>query len=243
MIGRVWSLAVSVFFDALRRKVVWVVILFAAVMAAAIPSLPSYGFGVVEAVYREIALALTYVATMVLTVALAANRIPAEVERRTAYGVLVRSVRRWEYLLGTWLGILVTVGAAVAAFTVVDIVVGWLTYGEIMLRLAEGTFAILLEAGVVAAFCVAVSSITGPVVVVVSSLAFLFIAHSRSQLLAPGDALWGLYPSLDTLNIINPVAHGTGVSLTYVASMIVVFAAWVAILLVFATGLFSSRDL
>jgi len=241
--GRVWALAASVFLDALRRKVVWVVVLFAAVMAAAIPALPSYGFGVVEAVYREVALALTYLATMVLTLSLAANRIPAEIERRTVYGVLVRSVRRWEYLLGTWLGIFVTVGAAVFAFTVVDVVVGWLAYGELMFRLAEGTFAILLEAGVVAAFCVAVSSVIGPVVVVVSALAFVFLAHTRSQLLVPEDILWRLYPSLDALNIINPVAHGGGVSVGYIFSMLLVFVGWTGILLLVSTALFSRRDL
>ena len=66
---------------------------------------------------------LTYVATMVIALSLAAVRIPGEIERRTAYNVLARPVRRWEYVVGTWLGMFATIAGVVAAFTVVDLMV------------------------------------------------------------------------------------------------------------------------
>ncbi|MDP2182424.1 MAG: hypothetical protein Q8K99_07630 [Actinomycetota bacterium] len=243
MIARIWALCTSVLMDAVRRKVVWIVVFFGAVMALAIPALPSYGVGVVEAVYREVALTLTYIATLVVTLALAANRIPAETERRTVYNVLSRDVRRWEYVVGTWAGVFLTVGAIVLAFTVIIIGVGWGVYGVPMWVLAEGTLAIWLEAGAVAAFAVAVSALAGPVIVSVSALTFLFIAHTRGYLLAPQDALYAVYPSLDPFNVINPVAHGSGVSGTYVGSMLLVFLAWVGILLLVGVTAFGRRDL
>ncbi len=243
MFGRVLAIAGAVAADARRRKVVWVVVLFAAVMAAAIPSLPSYGVGIVEAVFREVALTLTYIATMVVTLALAANRIPSEVERRTIYGVLSRDVRRWEYLVGTWAGIVFTMAVVVLSFILIVIAVGWIAYGEPMLVLFEGAVAIWMEAAVLAAFCVAVSSVAGPVVVSVAALAFLFIAHVRSSLLTPGTMLWRLYPSLDPFNVIAPVAHGSGIGFAYFASMTAVMVSWVGVLLVIAVALFNGRDL
>lgn len=243
MIGRILSIAGAVAADARRRKIVWVVVFFAAVMAAAIPSLPSYGAGVVEAVFREVALTLTYVATMVVTLALAANRIPAEIERRTIYGLLTRSVRRWEYIVGTWLGIVLTLAAVVAAFCVIVVAVGWIAYGELMLVLLQGGLAIWMEAAVVAAFCVAVSSVSGPVIVSVAALTFLFITHARSSLLVPGTIAWRLYPSLDAFNVIAPVAHGSGIGAGYVTSMSAVLIGWIGALLVISVMLFSRRDL
>jgi ABC-type transport system involved in multi-copper enzyme maturation permease subunit len=112
-----------------------------------------------------------------------------------------------------------------------------------MWRLAEGTFAILLEAGVVAAFCVAVSSVAGPVIVAVSALVFAFAAHTRGILLAPEDPLYSFYPSLDALNVINPVAHGQGVGLSQVLPMLLVFGGWTGLLLLVSAGLFARRDL
>lgn len=240
---RILALSSSVFSDAIRRKVVWVVLLFAVVLAFAIPALPSYGTGVAEAVYREVSLALMYVALVVVTLALAANRVPGEIERRTVYNVLARGVHRWEYLVGTWIGVFLTVGAVALAFCAVSMGLGWLNYGVFMPTLIEGALAIWLEAGVLAALCMAIASAAGPVVVTVAALAFLFLAHARSGLLAPDTLAWRLYPSLDTFNIIAPVSHGSGVSLAYLGTMLVAFAAWVCLLLLLGSAAFSRRDL
>ncbi len=241
--GRIVAIATAVVTDAIRRRITWVVALFALVLAATIPMLPSYGQGVEDAVYREIVLALVYLAALVVTLVLAANRIPSEVERRTAYTVLVREVRRWEYVTGTWLGIALTLAAACAIFGVIVFGTGWIVYQAPMWTLWQGVLAIWMEATVIAAFCVAVSAVSTPVIVAVSALAFLFITHVRADLLGgPSNPLWAFYPSLDTFNIIAPVAHGSGVSLQYLLVMAFVFLAWSGALLALAAAGFSRRD-
>ncbi len=245
MTRRILSLAGAVFADAIRRRIVIVVVLFAALLALAIPSLPSYGLGVVEGVYREVALALTFVGALVLTLALAANRIPDEIERRTIYNVVSRPVGRWEYLVGTWLGVVAVMAAVIAGFTAIEQVLGLLHYQDPMWRLWQGSLAIWMEMGVVAALCIAVSAVTGPVVVVVSAVALLFIGHSRDSALgaAPSTLLKAVYPSLDTFNVINPVAHGTGVDAAYLAGMTLAFVGWCGVLLLLGATVFRRRDL
>ena len=245
MIDRIGPIAFGVVADSLRRKVVYIVLVFAGILAFAIPSLPDYGLGVESAVFREVALALAYVTALVLTVSLSANRVPGEVERRTVYNVLAKGVGRWEYLVGTWLGIFMVVGAALAAFTVIEQVVGVITYGDAMWRLWQGALAAWLEMGVVAAFAVAVSAVAGPVVVATATLAMLFVGHARGTLLGGEGALalQPFYPSLDAFNIVNPVAHGTGVPALYLLSMIVVFAGFAGAALIAGSAVFSRRDL
>jgi len=245
MFGRVMPIAFGVVADSLRRKVIYIILVFAGLLAFAIPSLPDYGLGVEAAVFREVALALAYVTALVVTLSLAVNRIPGELERRTVYNVVAKSVGRWEYLVGIWLGIFIVAGGAMAAFTVIEQVVGFITYGEVMWLLWQGALAIWLEMGVVAAFAVALSAITGPVVVATAALAALFMGHARSTLLGGEGALalQPFYPSLDAFNIINPVAHGSGVPLLYIASMVTVFAGLVGLCLIVGSVLFSQRDL
>jgi ABC-type transport system involved in multi-copper enzyme maturation permease subunit len=245
MIGRIGSMARAVITDSLRRKVVYVVLVFAALLAFAIPSLPDYGLGVEGAVFREVALALAYMTALVLTLSLAANRVPGEVERRTVYNVVAKGVSRPEYIVGTWLGVFAVVGGAMAAFTIIEQVIGFITYGEVMWRLWQGALAIWLEMGVIAAFAVAVSAITGPVVVATAALAALFIGHSRSTLLGGEGALalQPFYPSLDAFNVVNPVAHGSGVPALYIVSMLVVFAGLAGLALLLGSFAFSRRDL
>lgn len=245
MMGRIWPIALGVVADSLRRKVVYVVLVFAAMLALAIPSLPDYGLGVESAVFREVALALSFVTALVVTLSLAANRVPGELERRTVYNIVARGVGRWEYLVGSWLGVFLVAGGAVAAFTVIEQGVGLITYHEYMWLLWEGALAIWLEMGVIAAFAVAVSAMTGPVVVVTATLAALFIGHSRSTLLGGEGALAlrPFMPSLDAFNLVNPVAHGSGVPGLYILSMIVVFVGLAGLSLLVGTLVFVRRDL
>ncbi len=241
----VLAIAAAVVADALRRKAVYVVAVFAVVLAVMIPQLPTWGMGVVQAVFREVSLALIFVVTLVLTLSLSANRVPGEVEHRTVYNILSKRVHRWQYVVGTWLGIVGVAGGAVVAFAFVTQFVGFLRYGAWMWRLWEGALAIWFEMGVVAAFSLAVSTVTGPVVVVTATLAFMFGAHSRGYLLGdqPTGIAAALYPSLDTFNVINPVAHGSGITLAYAGSMLLVFLGWCGLLLLLGVWLFSRRDL
>lgn len=243
--SRMTYVARAVIVDSIRRRIPYVIVLFAGVLAAAIPSLPDYGVGVGGDVFREVSLALMYVAAIVLGLSLAANRLPSEFERRTVYAVLSKRVSRWEYLVGTWAGITAVTAATVAAFTVVVQVVGTITYGEPMWILWQGAFSITLEAGVVIAAAVAVSTLAGPVVVVVSTALILFIGHSRSTLVGGAGAtdLSAFYPSLDSFNIMLPVAYGDGVSLLTVVSMLVVFVGFVALAMTLGSMALSRRDL
>lgn len=245
MMSRIWPLALGIVADSLRRKVVYVVLVFAALLALAIPSLPNYGMGVEGAVFREVSLALAYVTVLVVTLSLAANRVPSEVEHRTVYSVVGKGVSRWEYLVGTWLGVFLVAGGSLAAFTVIELVIGYLTYQSIMWQLWQGAFAVWLEMGVLAAVAVAVSAITGPVVVVTATLAFLLVGHGRSALLGGEGALAlkPFMPSLDAFNVVNPVAHGSGVPPLYLLSMVAVFVGLSGIALTLGTLLFSRRDL
>jgi ABC-type transport system involved in multi-copper enzyme maturation permease subunit len=245
MIRRILAIAGAVFLDAVKRRIVYLIGFFGVVMALAIPALPSYNVGVQAGVYREIALALTFVAALALTMTLSANRIPGEIERRTVYGVLSKAVGRWEYVVGTWLGIFGVIGVCVLGFAIVDVAVGGIVYSQFMPQLFAGAYAIWLEMGIVAAFAVAVSGMSGAVVVTVASLTFLFAAHSRDSLFPYGTAkiVLDLYPSLDAFNVINPVAYGSGVGPLYATVMTATFVGWVGLLLLLGSLGFARKDL
>lgn len=236
----------SVVLDAIRRKVVWVVVLFAGLMALVIPSLPSYGVGVVGAVFREVSIALMFVAAFVVSLALSATRVPVEVERRTVFNVLARDVRRWHYIVGTWLGMFVVVGVSVAVFSLTVMCVGAVVYGEAMPKVLLAGLAIWLEMGVLMAFAVMVSTRLGVVTTIAASLAFAFVGHAVGSLFTTGGAEaaapWYV-PSLDVFNVVNAVAHGDGYGLAYALSMLVVFAAWSTLLLGAGSVAFMRRDL
>jgi ABC-type transport system involved in multi-copper enzyme maturation permease subunit len=242
---QVYAISKSVVTDAIRRKVLWIVVVFSAVLAMAIPALPSYGVGVAEAVFREVSIALMYAAALVMALALAVTRIPVEVERRTVFNIISRDVRRWQYVFATWLGMFVVLGVMLLAFTAMTIAIGAATYHAPMWLLLQGSLAVWFEIGVIMAFAVMLSCSFGPVTSAVGALAFTFVGHSFVTLLnLPELARVPWYiPNLEVFNVINPVAHGSGYGLAYGGGMALAFVGWVAVLLLGAAALFSRRDL
>jgi ABC-type transport system involved in multi-copper enzyme maturation permease subunit len=244
-VNKILAIAQAVIADAIRRKVVWAVIVFCALLSIATPSLPSYGAGVVAAVYREVSIALMYAAALVVALALATTRIPVEVEKRTVFNVIARDVRRWQYVAGTWLGMFIVLGVVTLAFALATMLIGFVDYHQPMFLLLEAALAIWLEMGVIMGICVMFSCQFGPVTSVVAALAFTFIAHADVGLLNLQEGQsppWWL-PGLDIFNVINPVAHGGGYGLIYGLSMIAAAAAWIAVFLLGGSLMFGARDL
>lgn len=242
---KVYAISKAVVADAIRRKVLWIVVVFSAILALAIPTLPSYGVGVADAVFREVSIALMYSGALVMALALSVTRIPLEVERRTVFNVISRDVRRWQYVFATWLGMFAVLGVMLLIFTLVTIGIGALNYQVVMWRLFEASFAVWLEIGVVMAFAVMLSCSFGPVTSAIGALAFVFIGHAFVSLLGLPEltqAPWYI-PNLEVFNVINSVAHGAGYGLAYGAGMMIAFAGWVALLMLGAAAMFSRRDL
>ena len=239
------AISSAVVADAIRRKVVWVVVVFAALLAIAIPALPSYGVGIVSGVFGQVAIALMWVVALVVALALAATRMPVEIERRTVFNVISRPVRRWQYVVGTWLGMFLVLGVVLVAFASSTILIGGFTYGHPMFLLFEAAFAVWLEMGIIMAFTVMLSTLFGPVTAVVGGLTLAFVGHAVVGFLHLNETqrapIW--FPSLDVFNVINPVALGNGVSAIYLVAMVIAFAAWVTLFMVGGSLMFAGRDL
>lgn len=243
--SKVLAIAQAVVADAIRRKVVWVVVVFVALLAVAIPALPSYGLGIVGGVYRQVSIALMWVAALIVALALAATRVPVEVERRTVFNVVARDVRRWQYVVGTWFGMFIVMGLVLLTFAVGTIGVGWFTYGTPMFILFEAAFALWLEMGVIMAFVVMLSTLFGAVTSVVGGLTLAFVGHAVVTFLHVPETqrapAW--FPSLDVFNVINSVALGKGISSVYFVAMVIAFIAWVALFMTGGSLMFAGRDL
>jgi ABC-type transport system involved in multi-copper enzyme maturation permease subunit len=240
------AIATAVVADAIRRKVVWVVVVFTALLAIAIPGLPSYGgLGIVGEVYKQVSIALMWVAALIVALALSATRVPVEVERRTVFNIVSRDVRRWQYVVGTWLGMFFVLGLVILAFCIGTIAVGWFSYSQPMFILLEAGFAVWLEIGVIMAFTVMLSTLFGPVTSVVGGLALAFIGHAVVSFLHVPETQrvppW--IPSLDVFNVINPVALGNGVSAVYLFAMVIAFVGWVSLFMLGGSLMFAGRDL
>lgn len=249
-------IAVNVIKDAARRKVFYIVFLFGLAVVALSPLLPTFELGARAQFLRDISLSLTSLFGVALAVILSVGQVSGERERRTIYNVLSKPVSRAQYLLGKYLGVLATLAVILA-------VMGLEVLGLIFLRLGvftpvifQGVFAVFLEAAVIAAFCLALSTFVSVPVNVFAAILFYLLCHVKTgflheKLVAHVSGVvkvfsWAFYyliPNLENFNLSHQVGYGGGATAAVMVRITGYAMLFAAVLLAGGYLVFRSRDL
>lgn len=254
------AFAWSVLQDALHRKVFYAILAFSLLLMLLIPMLPSASVGVQVDLLREAALGLTSIMAFLLAVILASTIIPGELGRRTLYNTLSRPVRRWQYYLGKFIGIMAVIAIALLVSLVVLLILVGAKFGVFNPGLAKAIFTIFLEAMVLASVAMLASVYLSPLVCILLAGLFYVACHVKGDFLyhAMTDSanhallrglsgfLYYILPNLERMNINETIAHservfGVGVGeLALLAAIALVFS---GIFLCLGAWLFERRDL
>ncbi len=101
-----WTVAVTTFQEAIRRRWVTVLLGFALVMLGVSTLFSFMATGEVQKFLRDYGLGFTLILTLITAIFLGTSLIPPEIERRTIFTILSKPVTRLEFLLGKYLGLL-----------------------------------------------------------------------------------------------------------------------------------------
>ncbi len=113
------SIATTTVGEAIRRKVLLIILLIGVLFLAVAP-----GLGVLSArsettVLRGMMLGIIQLTSAVIAIVLTVYMIPNEIERRTIYTILSKPVQRWQFLVGKYLGAVLALGLMMALMAVV----------------------------------------------------------------------------------------------------------------------------
>jgi ABC-type transport system involved in multi-copper enzyme maturation permease subunit len=253
-------IARGVVLDALHRKVFYVTLALTAILILLTPLLPNAKTGVEVDLLREASLGLASVMAFLLAIILGSTMIPREVERRTVYNTLSRPVRRWQYFLGKYLGV-IAVLALTLFFIFLEILIFVLArFGLFNPGLSKALFTIFLEAALLAAASMLFSVFLSPVVCVFLAVLFYLLGHVKGDLLykamndAANNALvrglagigYYIFPNLERFNINETISHGERVYKVGYLELILLAAlaaSFIAILVYLGIFAFSRRDI
>jgi len=234
-------IAGNVIKDAVRRKLFYVVFLFALAIVALSPLLPSFEMGARAGFLRDISLSLTSLFGIVMAVILSVGQIPGEVEKRTIYNILSKPVSRLQYLLGKYLGIVAVLAAILALMGFEILILIYARLGVFTPVVFLGVFGVFLESAVTAAFCLGLSTFATVPVNVFATVLFYLLCHVktgflREELVGAASGIlrslaWGFYyliPNLENYNLSQQVGYGgglPGVDLLRITAYAALFAA------------------
>ncbi len=110
--GKVYQIAKNTFRESIRDKILYVIAFFAAVMIAASLALGWISSTDQLQVVQDFSLAVLSFFGALIAVFVGTGLIYKEIDKRTIYTILSKPVRRWQFLLGKYFGLLAVIGLA-----------------------------------------------------------------------------------------------------------------------------------
>jgi len=260
-------IAVNVFRESVRDKVLYNLVVFAILMMAA-----SYLIGQLTAgqdikIIKDLGLGAIAVFGLFIAVFIGIQLVSKEVERRSIYSLLSKPVRRHQLLLGKYVGLVLTLAVnltvMVVAFYVVLAYMRWTAPQSVLdaldapaldPRMLKAVILIFGQLAIVTAIALFFSSFSTPILSASFTLGIYVAGHFSAdlrnfdqvvdsqvaQLVA--RALYWVLPNLAPFDVKAQVVHALPVPLAYVAMTLAYGALYVAMLLTLAVMIFSRRD-
>ncbi len=251
---RVAAIALNAFREAVRDRILYAILVFALVMLAGSTVLVTISVGGEEKIIKDLGLASISIFGTLIAVFLGIGLVSKEIEKRTVYTVISKPIHRYQFILGKYLGLVLTLLANVAVMALGLIGLAYLWEGTLSPRLVLAVLFIFLELRLVTALALLFSTFSSPTLSAIFTLCLLAAGHMSSDLrlfaarfggaLAKllAEALYFLLPNLSRLNLKDQAVHNLGIDggTTMLSFLYAMF--YIAAIVLAAMAIFHQRD-
>jgi ABC-type transport system involved in multi-copper enzyme maturation permease subunit len=238
-----------------RKQVFHVVTLLTLTVVCASTLLSLFTLGVQVKILKDLCMTSILFCGGVLAVALASTAVPAEMESKTCYPILARSVRRSQFIVGKYLGTLATIYLGLlfigGAFTI--LLLSRQAFDAMMLIAIGYAF---LEVAVVGAIAIALSTCTTPAVAAMVSFLLYVAGTVKMGYLKPLVdgvqnpaakalvlAFYHLLPNLESFNFKDALVHSIPVPGSYLVQVAIYGVCYASLVILVASSVFARKEL
>ena len=165
-------IALGTFREAVRDRVLFLIVGFGAVVLLASRILSPIALGEAQRITIDLGVSALGLLGLVIVALIGTNLVYKEIEKRTIFVVLSRPMSRPAYLLGKWLGLALTMAVAAVGMGLVLVPLAWSMRGSaILVPLGQAILLVVCANALLAALAVLFSTLSTPVLSTVYTLA------------------------------------------------------------------------
>jgi ABC-type transport system involved in multi-copper enzyme maturation permease subunit len=256
--SRISIVARNTFREAVRDRVLYNLVFFALLMIASAVIVGQISMAIETVVMVSLGLSAISLIGLLIAVFTGVGLVSKEIDKRTLHAVLAKPLRRWEFLLGKFAGLVLTLTvntAAMAAglFLAILFVKHSIVRGDAVVLVA--VYFILLKLALVVALAMLFSCFTSPLLAILFTgglyVAGLFVAQLRNlqttqmtpQMQKVFSILSFLLPNFENYDVMGAAAHGRSIAASLIVHNTLYTALYCAIVLSVAAVIFSRKDL
>jgi ABC-type transport system involved in multi-copper enzyme maturation permease subunit len=266
-VRQISRIAVSVFRESVRDRVLYNLVFFAVLLIASSYLLGQLTAGQDVKIIKDLGLAATAVFGLFIAVFIGIGLVSKEVERRSIYALLSKPISRSQFVAGKYAGLVLTLAVNLTVMTIaLYAVLAYLTWTtDPVVRTAwdapgidpamlKAVLLIFVELSLVTAIALFFSTFSTPMLSAALTFGLYIAGHFNrdlrnfDQIVESKAAAWlarGLYhvlPDLSAFDVKTQVVHGLPVSVGYLGITVMYGAVYIAALVLAATFIFSRRD-
>jgi Cu-processing system permease protein len=254
----VWTVATNTFREAVRDRVLYNLVFFALLMMGAAILVGQISIDIEQSVIVSLGLTAISVIGIFIAVFVGVGLVSKEMEKRTLYALLAKPVQRWEFLLGKYAGLVMTLTVNTAAMAVGLYLALWAVKHPLVKSdwyVLVAVYLILLKLALIVALAMLFSCFTTPFLAILFTVGLYIAGVFAEDLrtvqaidLAPAilksiRGLSYLIPNFENFNVMGRVAHGGAVAGSLVWQCTAYAVLYAAIVLAVAAQVFSRRNL
>ena len=221
MISRLTAITLNTFREAVRDRVLYNLVVFVLILLASAPLFSQISIDIERLMLVNLGLSAISIFGVIIAIFIGIGLVAKEIEKKTLYTILARPVRRWEFVVGKYLGLVLTL-VTNAAFMTIGFFGALLLYTRPVTRsdasLLVAIYFILLEFLIITALTLLFSSFSSPIFSALFAFALFVIGTFSEDLknfasISHGISKWGasaaswVLPNFSSLNVISQVAH------------------------------------
>lgn len=250
---KVLSIALNTFRENLRDKLLYNLLIFALLMIGSSLLLMRLTLGEFHRLLLDIGLGSVNIFSVLIAIFVGIGLVSKEIDKKTIYTIVSKPVARFEFLLGKFFGLGLTLLVNILIMTAGLLAVLMAQSVPIEAVLFKAIGLILLECMVVTAVALLCSTFTSATLSAIFTLAIYVIGHLTADLKTFGQKMEGfgrsvlegmyyLLPNLERFNLKGHVTHQLDVPLNDLALIVAYGTAYTAFLLLLASVIFQRRD-
>jgi Cu-processing system permease protein len=257
-VTRVGTVALNTFREAVRDRVLYNLVFFALVMMAAAILVGQISVSIEQIVIVTLGLSAISIIGLLISVFIGVGLVSKEIDKRTLYALLAKPLRRWEFILGKFAGLAMTLTVNTAAMAAGLFLA--LFYVKHSIERADtavlvAVYFILLKLALVVALAMLFSCFTTPLLAILFTgglyIAGLFVHEMRNMQAGMIDPMLGrilrcisyVLPNFENFDVMGAAAHGRVIPGILIAQNTLYAVLYCAIVLAMAAAIFSQRNL
>ncbi len=255
---RVGVVALNTFREAVRDRVLYNLLFFALLMMVAAIVVGQISIGIQDSVIVSLGLSAISVIGLLIAVFIGVALVSKEMDKRTLYALLAKPVRRWEFLLGKFGGLVLTLAVNTAAMAL-GLLLVMLYVKHALLRsdavVLVAVYFILLKLALVVALALLFSCFTTSLLAILFTAGLYIVGLYVQELknlpvdvMSPQAAMftkWLAYllPNFENYNVMAMAAHGRAVPGSLILQNTLYTVVYCAVVLSVAAVVFSRKNL